>query len=294
LGKDYKERLADGISDYQASRVSKLQRGHVKLAYSKALELAARRLGIGIKRRATLFSGQRLTVIYPEPTSLAVSRYGFYEEGLTKLVLKHLDPGMIFLDVGAHIGYFTLLASWRVGESGEVHSFEPTPSTFEVLRSNAGHIGNVHLNQTAVASVVGTATLHDFGAAHSGYNSMYRARMTENELSRKKITQFQAPTISIDEYVEQKKLTPNFVKIDAESAEFDILKGMEQTINRCRPIISVEVGDMDIEGVISCRELVLYLLEKGYWAYEFDGNGIAKHQPKDRYEYDNILFLPKG
>jgi len=294
LEKDYQERLAEGISTYQASRAIKLRNGHIKLAYSKVLECAARRLGIGIKRRATLFSGRELTVTYPEPTSLAVSRYGFYEEGLTKMVLEYLKPGMIFLDVGAHIGYFTLLASWRVGESGEVHSFEPTPSTFEVLRSNAGQINNVHLNQTAVAAGAGIATLHDYGPAYSGYNSMYRARMTEDELSRVKVTEFQAPTVSIDEYLEQNNLTPNFVKIDAESAEFDILKGMERTINNCRPIISVEVGDMDIEGVIPCRELVEYLVDKGYCAHGFDGEEIVKHQTRERYEYDNILFLPES
>jgi len=291
---NYRERFAAGISDYRSSRINKLRRGHVKLAYSKALEIAARRLGIGIKRTATLFWGYKLNVMFPEPTSLAVSRYGFYEEGLTSMVLEFLKSGMTFLDVGAHVGYFTLLGAWLVGESGQVHSFEPTPSTFEILKSNAGSSQNIHLNPIAVASKTGTATLNDFGSACSGYNSMYQARMTEDKLTRVKITQFEARTISIDEYVTQQDITPNFVKIDAESAEFEILKGMKETISRCRPIISVEVGDMDIEGVISCRELVLYLIDKGYSAHEFDGTGVATHQPKDRYEYDNILFLPQS
>ena len=130
MGKDYKEHLAEGISDYRASRINKLRRGGVKLAYSKVLELLARRFDIGIKRRATLFSGHTMTVVFPEPTSLAVSRYGFYEEGLTRMVLKYLKPDMTFLDVGAHVGYFTVLGSWLVGSGGQVHSFEPTPSTF--------------------------------------------------------------------------------------------------------------------------------------------------------------------
>ena len=53
--------------------------------------------------------------------------YGFFGEGLTRMLLSHLKPEMTFIDVGAQLGYFTLLASWLVGESGHVHSFEPTP-----------------------------------------------------------------------------------------------------------------------------------------------------------------------
>jgi FkbM family methyltransferase len=296
LDNDYQHRLAGGIADYQASRATKLRRGHVKLAYFEVLESAARWLGIGIKRRATLFSGQGLAVVYPEPTSLAVSRYGFYEEGLTKMVLEYLNPGMTFLDVGAHIGYFTLLASWRVGGLAKaaksiLSSLHPALSRYF---GNVGQIDNVHLNQTAVASGAGTATVHDFGAAYSGYSSMFCARMKEGELSRVEVTQFQASSIFIDQYVAQKTLTPNFVKIDAESTEFDILKGMVQTITRYRPIISVEVGNMDIDGVIPCRDLALHLIDKGYAAYEFHGGQIVEHQVRERYEYDNILFLPKA
>ena len=269
-----------------------MRSGGIKLAYSKVLELAARYLGIGIKRRSEIFSGHKLTVVFPEPTSLAVSRYSFYEEGLTRMVLENVKPGMTFLDVGAHIGYFTLLGSWLVGSGGQVHSFEPTPSTFEVLRLNTGQIHNVFLNQFAVGFGAGTATLNDYGPAFSGYNSMYRARMSEEALGRVKVTQFQASVIPIDDYVVQEKLRPSFIKIDAESAEFDILMGMEQTLNSCRPTVSVEVGDMDIEGVIPCRDLVQYLVNKGYRAYEFDGDAIVEHQLRERYEYDNILFLP--
>ena len=100
--------------------------------------------------------------------------------------------------------------------------------------------------------------------------------------------------ISIDDYVARNNLSPRFVKIDAESAEFDILRGMEQTLKELRPMISIEVGDMDIEGVIQCRDLVMYLISKGYHPYEFSVDGIVRHQLKERYDYDNILFLPES
>ena len=294
LDDDPLSRFQAGISNYRASRISKLRRGHVKLAYSKLLEWYSMRLGIGLKRRAKLFWGQEMTGVYQESTSLAVSRYGFYEEGLTRMVLEFLKPGMTFVDVGAHAGYFTLLGAWLVGDSGQVHSFEPTPSIFEVLRSNAEPINNVCLNQVAVAAKSGIATLNDYGSAYSAYNSMYVAGNTRVALNRVKSTEFRSPVVSLDEYVAQERVAPNFVKIDAEGAEYEIFQGMEETLARCRPMIFIEVGSKDIEGVLPSRDVVQYLLDKKYQAYEFKDGGIVRHQPKERYEYENILFLPES
>jgi hypothetical protein len=123
---------------------------------------------------------------------------------------------------------------------------------------------------------------------------MYTARMTGTDLNRVKLTKFQAPATSLDQHFSQKQVIPDFLKIDAESAEYEILQGMEETLDRCRPMISIEVGDMDIEGVRPSGDLVLYLLNKGYRAYEFSEGGIVEHQLRERYEYDNILFLPES
>lgn len=294
LADDFRNRFETSAAICRASRISKLRRGHFKLVYSKLLALVARGLGISVKRRARLFWGEEMTVVYPEISSLAISRYGFYEEGLTKMVLASLKPGMTFIDVGAYVGYFTLLAAWLVGSKGQAHSFEPTPSTFEVLLSNTELNHNVYSNRIAVAAGPGIVTLNDYGPVFSGYNPMYRARMSESALNRVKSTKFQATANSLDEYVARERVTPNFIKIDAESAEYEILKGMDEILNRCRPMISIEVGDHDIEGVLASRDLVLYLIKKRYQAYEFSGGGIVRHQLRKEYEYDNILFLPEG
>ena len=198
---DFQRRFQAGCSLFRASRISKFRRSHINLLHSKLLELAAKKFGIGIKRSSTLFWGETMAVVYPDPTSLSISRYGFYEEGLTAMVLAYLKPGMTFLDVGAHVGYFTLLAAWLVGDTGRVHSFEPTPSTFDVLSLNTRSKANVFLNGEAVASKSGVVDLNDYGPAFSGYNSMYHARMPEATAVRVKSTRFQALAISIDEYV---------------------------------------------------------------------------------------------
>ena len=116
--------------------------------------------------------------------------------------------------------------------------------------------------------------------------------MPESQLSHITATKFQASSVSIDEYVAKTTIVPNFVKIDAESSEFDVLQGMSTILSEYRPMISVEVGDMGIEGVILCKDIVTYICEKGYRAYEFRENHIVPHTTKEVYGYDNILFLP--
>ena len=257
------------------------------------MELGLRGLSLSIQRKARLLWGEDMTVIYPEIASLGIARYGFFGEGLTRMVVAHLRPGMTFLDVGAQLGYFTLLAAQIVGEKGQVHSFEPTPRTFEILRTNTELKSNVHLTQVAVSSESGIATLNDYGPRFSAFNSIYKAKLP-NQSGTAKSSSFQAPTISIDEYVIQNKLTPNFVKIDAENSDYEILIGMKETLDQFQPVISVEVGDMDIDDVRPSKDIVQFLLHKKYRPYEFNGEDIVKHELKDRYEYNDILFLPEN
>ena len=101
-------------------------------------------------------------------------------------------------------------------------------------------------------------------------------------------------TTTLDEYSSQRDVSPDFVKIDVENAEYDVLLGMARIIKESRPIITVQVGDMGIAGVPSSNELISHLCRQGYTAHEFDGTGIRKHQIKDRYSLDNLLFLPAG
>ena len=286
------QRFDEKFSVYRSSKMARLQHGHVKLLFSKFLELFTKKTGISIKQRVNLVWGVPITVVYPDVASIELARYGCYEEGLTKMVLSHVRPGSIFLDVGAHIGYYSLLAAWLVGETGQVYSFEPTPSTFNLLKENTKGENNIRLNQIALSATVGETSLNDYGIEYMGSNSRYEARIDKTALSKLTPKSMKVPTSTIDSYVERLGIIPSFVKIDAESSEFEILRGMTNVLEGARPVVSVEVGDMDIDGVPGSRELIEFLKTKDYRAYEFKDRGISVHQVKDRYTYDNILFVP--
>src|SRR5262245_30539798 len=92
----------------------------------------------------------------------AIARDGIFESETVELFLKLLAPGMTALDVGANVGQYTLLAAQRVGPSGRVHAFEPTPHVAAKLRANVRLNGfrNVTVAEMAVGDHCGEATLY--------------------------------------------------------------------------------------------------------------------------------------
>ena len=277
----------------KGTRIKRIIKSPIKLSYSKILEIIALSFEKPMQIKTKTFWGEDMLVVVPEVVSLSLCRYGFYEEGLTRMVFKYLKPGMIFFDIGAHFGYFTLLSSFLVGNKGQVHAFEPTPSSFSILRSNASNRDNVVLNNSAVLSKRKIIFINDYGIKYSAFNSIYNARLPKSILPKLKVKKYEIESVTIDDYVENNGIIPDFIKIDAESSEYEILIGMEKTINNSQPVISIEVGDMGVKDVPASKDLINFLLNKGYQPYEFKEGNILKHALKNKqYQYDNILFLP--
>ena len=286
------EQLESNLDLFKCGRIRKLFKAPQKIIRSKALQIVSQLRTRGINTTAKLFFDAEMTTIFPEEVSVALWLYGFYEEGLTKALLEHLKPGMVFVDVGAHFGYYTLLASRIVGDEGQVHAFEPTPSTFQVLRSNTAGCRNVWVNTAALASERAMMTLSDYGLRFAGRNTLYRARSNDGSMKGIRPQKYQVQTVTLDDYVQEIGVKPDFLKIDAENAEYAILRGSERTLTKSRPILSVEVGDVGIKELPTSKDLVSFLSEKGYQAYEFRGGSFSKHSIRDWYDWDNILFLP--
>ena len=150
---------------------------------------------------------------------------GTYEREQTRLFERHLRPGATVLDVGAHVGYYTLLSSVLVGDAGRVHSFEPNPVNADFLRRHVriNRLSNVHVEQAAVAEQAGTARF-DFGTG-SGTGRLADAGALE------------VRTVRLDDYCAAHGLSPSAMKIDVEGAEMHVLTGALATLARHRPII---------------------------------------------------------
>jgi FkbM family methyltransferase len=236
------------------------------------------------------FWGTSLDVLLPDAVAYAIAAFGIWEPELTRALIRILRPGMTFFDVGAHIGYFTVLASTIVGPDGSVHAFEPAPVAADLLRHNAATQHNVFINQKGLWREKTTLRLHDFGPALAGFNSVYGARSAEAPAAR--IHSVDATTV--DAYVQECGARPDVIKIDAESSELAILEGCTATIRACRPRITVEVGDCGATGAPSTSELIEFVRRLDYLPFDISGLEPKSHTlQNDDYAPGNLLLLPK-
>jgi FkbM family methyltransferase len=138
---------------------------------------------------------------------------------------------MVVVDVGAHVGYFSLLAARKVGPNGKVFSFEPDPINYELLQRNINLNGytNVTAVNAAVADAIGTRTLFQT-TLDSGRHSTYHHGLPENG-------SVEVDTWTLDTFLESKDWpTVDLVKVDVEGAEVDVLNGMTVLLEKMSEI----------------------------------------------------------
>jgi FkbM family methyltransferase len=243
---------------------------------------------------AKTFWGFDIAGYFPEPVFSYIYLNSFLEESVTRVLVKYLKPGMTFIDVGAHIGYFSTLASNLVGNKGQVISFEPTPETYKILLRNVGSLKNVVTNNNAVWSNNKFIELHDYGVIGSGCNSFSEGRMSAELLKQNKPRIFSVGAVALDDYFAIYKVRPSFIKIDAESAELEILQGLKKTLKTVKPMIVVEIGDKQ-EQKGRTEKLIALMRNNGYKALEYANGVFKEHLLLNTYLnlYENLLFLPK-
>jgi FkbM family methyltransferase len=237
---------------------------------------------------AKTFFGRNMRVHLPDLVGTKLYQYGFFEEGLTRALIEMLRPGDTFVDIGAHVGYYTVLASLLVGAEGNVVAFEPTPRTRAELTVNTAGLGNVQIVPMAAWDATERLTLEDFGWRQSSFNSVVAARVT----AKRHVTNIDVEAVAVDDWLEANTVVPAFFKIDAESAEQPVLRGLNRTIEEHHPILSLEIYDYNLPGVPSSAELIRSIVEQGYDAFEHRDGKFVKHRLANSYGYDNLIFMP--
>jgi len=151
---------------------------------------------------------------------------GTYERQLQQLLVRTLKSGDVFYDVGANVGFFSLLGSVLVGPAGRVVAFEPLPRNVELLRANLGlnGVANVAIVDAAVAETPGTTLLAVGGSPSMG--SINAARGIEVRV------------VGLDDLVAKGEIPlPSAIKMDIEGAESRALSGARKTLEAQRPTI---------------------------------------------------------
>ena len=163
---------------------------------------------------------------------LALSIFKIYEPNQTKIVKKYVHEGDVVIDVGAHVGYYTLLMAQLVGKNGKVYSFEPDPVNFELLKKSVEINGfeNVVLIQKAVSDTTEKIKLF-LGDNDSAINRIYDAKLGDAKKS------IDVESVTIDEYFKENDKLFNIIKIDSEGSEAKIINGMEKFLTKNRKLI---------------------------------------------------------
>jgi FkbM family methyltransferase len=181
-------------------------------------------------------SGYRMCIDWTRFRSFV---YGTWEPAVTSAIVATVQPGMTVIDIGAHIGYYTLLFAKCVGSAGQIFSFEPLAGNYALLQKNIGlnDLRQVHALNEAVFSRTGeiTITVPD-EQPNPGSGSVYLEAGAQN---------FLVHATTVDAFCQQSSIRPDILKMDVEGAEYEVLRGAKATIDRFRPSMMIELHHFD-------------------------------------------------
>lgn len=185
--------------------------------------------------------------------------FGTWEFDETELVKKEIKKGDTVVDLGAHIGYYTLLFSKLVGDSGVVFAFEPDRENFDILSKNVkeNNCFNVKLVNMGVLDKSGKALLYPRIDSNKGGHRMYP---TDNAIFGNPV---EVDAISLDDYFKNYNGNINFIKIDIEGSEKTALNGMMGVLNKNKNIkILTESGTKEYMELLKILGFEFYNTKK--------------------------------
>lgn len=183
---------------------------------------------------------------------------GSYEYEKRRMFEEIIREGSVVFDIGAHVGFYTLLASELVGSSGKVFAFEPLPRNLRFLRSHLeiNCITNVKVIEAAVLDVSGTTSFEE------GPNSSEGHIISTGSL--------EVRTVSLDALVRSGEVPlPDFMKIDVEGAEMLVLSGATQVLESGQPTLFLATHARDVH-----HHCCKFLQSLGYTLEPITGDSI--------------------
>jgi len=233
----------------------------------------------GRRFRVHRIDGLDVAVDVTDGTARLLHFYGeSYEPGLTRALRQRLAPGDVCLDIGANIGYFSVLAGLTVAPAGRVIAFEPHPGAREVLQQAvaANRLGEiVEIVPAAVADRDGRVSLFlsqdSVLSTTDPSRSPARGEFTFSE-------SIEVPRITVDGWLAGRAdLTPRIrmIKIDVEGTEVDVLRGMRETLRHCpgAAIVCETTAGSDADRILreagyEAVAVDLYRADFGNFCYE--------------------------
>jgi len=218
--------------------------------------------------------------------------YERFEEEEITFLKRILKPGDSFIDIGANIGLFSLIASPIIGEKGEIISFEPCSPTLHRFEENISlnNFKNIITNKQAISNKNGKATLQIASDGYDAWNSI--AEPAKGEVFETE----EIDTITFDDYISNSQIDISkiaLVKIDVEGWEMPVLEGGKEFFSSAEaPSLIVEFTEANAANAgYSCTDLYHALVDYGYslFTYDASNNRLIPEKLREHYPYLNII-----
>jgi len=219
--------------------------------------------------------------------------FGSYELPTVRLIRSYLQPGDVAVDVGAQIGYLTLVMATSASRQTSVLSFEPESGNITRFKANMNlnSIENVLLIEKAASEHEGILRLYLSADENAGTHSTV---FVEGNVSE---TFVEIPSTTLDAAVRALgKDRVDLVKVDVEGGEIDVIRGADSILENHRPLVIVELSDaLQAARGSSCKAFKEHMLEYGYDAHTINSDGSLSPTPLDApHPMDNVVFVPES
>ncbi len=187
---------------------------------------------------------------------------GTYEPRQTQAFVEQIRPGSVVFDIGAHVGYYTLLSQKLVGAAGEVVAFEPEIRNFRFLSDHVltNGLSGVSMHQLAVGARRGHSTFRLGSGSGTGHLiAEAPAALSDSVVS----------VVAVDEFVAEEKIQPTHMKIDVEGFEVEVLRGARNTLETLRPTLFLSTHGPRIHS--ACCQLLRLI---GYQLAPLSGDDL--------------------
>ncbi len=207
---------------------------------------------------------------------------GNFERAELSIINKIIKEDSVIFDIGANIGTHSVPMALKA-KYGKIFSFEPAKQTYQFLLKNISKIKNIYPVLLAISDRSGTATFHNASDnAYSGINITGKKPIVDTE---------NVITISIDDFIDLQKISKlDFVKIDVEGHEQQVINGATKTLQKLRPVILIEICE-DLKNGVNPQKLIKQIIDFKYKAYTISGWNIVSYTNTNSKDY-NYLFIP--
>lgn len=221
---------------------------------------------------------------------------GIYEPNEFQFLSNFLKKEMIFVDIGAHTGLYTLFVSKIIDRKGRVFAIEPSYREFKRLKLQLklNKVQNVRALNIALADRNSTRKLNVAAFPYDGHNSLGSFGYETTKIDH----QERVVCKTLDTLTTNAKIGHlDLIKIDVEGAELSVLMGATQTIQKYKPVVLMELSDRTLSKQNAKSEQIWRFLNSlSYIIYEFGENTghLRKARQKKYYDGENVLAVPKS